>query len=402
MAWGNMHNQDFTRIIELARVQLDEFRSRAADSGDAAAATEVERALSEIVEILVKVQAHYSLLHAVLARTSDSVFAKDRTGRYLMISPSGAALFRMSVADILGQDDSALFEPESAARLMAMDRRVMSSGQPSTFEETLDIRGISTRLLTTEAAWYEADGSLRGLIGSFQNVTNRRRLEGAAQAREERLRALASEIVVAEEGLRQRLAMELHEGLGQDLALTKLRLADLRDLPDAELRGSLSAIERLVEATERSLRSITFRLSPPSLHDLGLVAALKWLAEDVTRQYGLAVSIEDAQETLVADERLRVVLFRATRELLLNAATHSGAKGVVITLKPSKSRLRIDVSDDGRGFDVTAVEFQGYGLFGIREQLRHAGGSVRVDSVLGRGTRVTLSAPLVLQTTSQG
>ena len=402
MAWGNMHNQDFTRIIELARVQLDEFRSRAADSGDAAAATEVERALSEIVEILVKVQAHYSLLHAVLARTSDSVFAKDRTGRYLMISPSGAALFRMSVADILGQDDTALFEPESAARIMEKDRFVMSSGRPSTFEETLDIRGISTRLLTTEAAWYEADGSLRGLIGSFQNVTDRRRLEGAAQAREGRLRALASEIVVAEEGLRQRLAVELHEGLGQDLALTKLRLADLRDLPDADLRSSLSAVERLVEATERSLRSITFRLSPPSLHDLGLVPALKWLAEDVTRQYGLTVRIDDAQDTLVADERLRVVLFRATRELLLNAANHSGAKGVVVALEMSRGQVRIEVTDDGRGFDVNEVEFQGYGLFGIREQLRHTGGSVRVDSGLDRGTRVTLSAPLVAQATSHG
>ena len=87
------------------------------------------------------------------------------------------------------------------------------------------------------------------------------------------------------------------------------------------------------------------------------------------------------------------------RELLINAATHAGAGWAVVRLSADDNLLRITVEDEGAGFDAVGVDLKGYGLFGIREHLRYVGGSMHVDSALGQGTTVTLTAPL---TTGRG
>lgn len=391
---GTMSEHDLLQSVDQARHQLTTLRTRLENEETAPGSPEIRSALGDLLEMLEKLQVRYGLLREILARTGDAVFAKDRDGRYLMINPKGAWMFGKSVEEILGQDDTTLFEREGADRIMAIDREVMSTGRPQTFEETFDIRGVPTTLLTTQTAWYEPRGTLRGLIGSAQDVTEHRRAERGAEVQQDRLRSLASEIVIAEERLRQVLAAELHNGLGQDIALTKMMLSALRGSSGAELRDPLTRIEHLVEQADRNLRSITYRLSPPSLHDLGLVPALQWLAEDIRGRYGLDVRIEDEDTPAVADDRIRLILFRAVRELLVNTATHAGAREARVWLSSEDGMLRITAADEGGGFDATEVSLQGYGLFGIREQLRHVGGSMHIDSALGRGTTVALTAPL--------
>jgi signal transduction histidine kinase len=281
---------------------------------------------------------------------------------------------------------------------MAIDRVVMSSGKPHTFEETLDVGGVLTTLLMTETASYEPRGELRGLIGTAQHVTAHNRAERKAELQLDRLRSLASEIVIAEERLRQSLAAELHNGLGQDIALAKLKLSALRTSSSADLRDSLIGIEQLVEHADHSLRSITYQLSPPSLHDLGLVPALQWLAEDIGIRYRVDVRIDDEGIPAVADERMRVILYRAVRALLINVATHASARAALVRLRSDSLGLRITVEDDGTGFDPGTVALKGYGLFGIREQLRYIGGSMHIDSAPGRGTTVLMTAPLAAAT----
>jgi signal transduction histidine kinase len=222
--------------------------------------------------------------------------------------------------------------------------------------------------------------------------------ERGAEFQLDRLRSLASEIVIAEERLRQSLAADLHNGLGQDIALAKLRLSALRTSSGAELRDSLIGIERLVEHADHSLRSITYQLSPPSLRDLGLVPALQWLAEDIGVRYRVDVRIDDEGIAAVADERMRVILYRAVRELLMNIATHANAREAHVRLRSDTLGLRITVEDDGTGFDTRDVAFKGYGLFGIREQLRYIGGNMRIESGPGRGTTVLMTTPLAAAT----
>ena len=209
----------------------------------------------------------------------------------------------------------------------------------------------------------------------------------------ERMRALAAEIVIAEECLRESLVTDLHDGLGQDIALAKIKLAALRCDSAEALREPLLQIEHLVDQADHSLRGIAYQLSPPSLHDLGLLPALEWLAEDISARYGFEVRVEELGSPAPLDERMRMILFRAVRELVLNTATHARARLVRVQLAAADGSLCVRVEDDGSGFDHTRADLEGYGLFGIREQLEHVGGSLEIHSQPGRGTTVTLRAP---------
>lgn len=153
-------------------------------------------------------------------------------------------------------------------------------------------------------------------------------------------------------------------------------------------------IQELVEQANVSARSLTFQLSPPILHDLGFEPAVHWLVEDVGRQYGLQIALECPEEPSPLGERIRVLLFRAVRELLINVAKHAGARRARVRLVRGTRAIRIAVEDDGQAFDPRIVGSRGLGLSGIRERLSHLGGEMRIESAPGRGTRVTLVAPL--------
>jgi signal transduction histidine kinase len=107
------------------------------------------------------------------------------------------------------------------------------------------------------------------------------------------------------------------------------------------------------------------------------------------------VRIEDDASPHVADERIRVILFRAVRELLVNAATHANVREVAVRLACQDGLVRITVEDVGAGFDTADLDRRGYGLFGIGEQLKHVGGNLHVESVPGRGTTVTMIASVL-------
>ncbi len=352
--------------------------------------------------MLREVQALYGLMCQILDRTSDAVFTKDLDGRYSMINSNGAAMHGRTVKQVVGSDDTALFGREDAERIMASDREVLRTEESRTCEETLAFRGEPMSVLSTRTAWYDGEGKLRGLIGTFHELRDRKRAQNEGTFHGDRLRSMASAIVITEERQRRSLAAELHDGLGQEIALAKMKLSALRRAASVDLHESLATIEELVERADRSVRSITFQLSPPPLYDLGLLPALQWLAEDHAGRYGITVRIEDDGSPEVVDEGVRVILFRAVRELLVNAATHGGSPEAVVRLGADGDCLCIMVEDVGRGFDTADLDLRGLGLFEIRELLKHDGGSMRIDSLPGRGTSVTLIVPLSTERAARG
>lgn len=397
----SMDSRDLLHSVEQAREQLRGLVARHAPiGGPGGGAPEIREALAELVDRLARLQTHYSMLIAIVARGADVLYAKDRDGRYLLMNPSGAALFGLSVDAIIGRDDTALFDAESAARVMAIDREVVRTGKPYSGEATYSVRGVQTTLSTTLTIWNEPTGEPRGLIGVTRDLTERRKVEAAASHERGRLRALASEVLLADERLRRALAVELQDGLGQDIALVKLRLATLRAATNAELAAALEPIERLVEQADRSLRSISFRLSPLALHDLGLIPALECLADEYGERHLLDVRIESSGELGALDTQLRMTLFRAVRQLLSNVSAHARTHTATVRVHATSESLRVVVEDSGAGFDPQQVESHGYGLFGIREQLARVGGGLSVRASRGAGTTATLTVPRPLVTGS--
>jgi signal transduction histidine kinase len=211
---------------------------------------------------------------------------------------------------------------------------------------------------------------------------------------QDRARSLMTALLLTEEQERRRLAIDLHDGLSQTVALAQIKLSALRKSVKGALAKSVSEIQDLVEQANRSARSISFELSPPVLHDFGLEPAVQWLVENIQARYGITIDLEDDGQSKPIDEVTRIMLFRSIRELLINAAKHARASRVNVRLARVQDSLDAVVEDDGVGMELGMVNKDGFGLFSIHERLNHAGGSMRIESTPGRGTKIHLCAPL--------
>ena len=146
------------------------------------------------------------------------------------------------------------------------------------------------------------------------------------------------------------------------------------------------------------MRSLSLQLSPPVLHQFGLVPALGWLAEELQRAYDLSIQVSDDGKSKPLSTESCNMLFRIVRELLINVHKHAKVRKAVVDISVVEECLILSVTDDGLGFDARkdiAPSVQGgYGLFSIRERISYIGGEMHIDSSPGDGTVVVLSLPL--------
>ncbi len=220
---------------------------------------------------------------------------------------------------------------------------------------------------------------------------------------QEQLRALATELNLAEQRERKRLAGELHDYLAQMLVLGRLKLGQSKRLtglvpPCAEL---IAQADEVVAEALKYTRTLVADLSPPVLYEFGLPAALKWLAEQMQR-HDLTVTVDaDEVEEIALPENQAVLLFQSVRELLMNAVKHAEAKEATVRLRHGDGELIIEVRDHGKGFHVAAAMPAAdktvstkFGLFSIRERMKALGGRFDIQSAPGQGTAATLVLPL--------
>ncbi len=233
-----------------------------------------------------------------------------------------------------------------------------------------------------------------------REVTVRRQAEAERIRYQERLRSLAAELSLAEQRERRHLASALHDNLGQLLAFASIKLHSLEHSPTpAAASDEVAHLRRLIEQAQAYTSSLTFELSPPILYDLGFEAAVEWLADLFQREHGLSVRVEDDALPKRLEDDVRATLFQAVRELLTNVVKHARASSARVSLARGEGEIRVEVEDDGVGFDPSAPERHerrgsGFGLFSLRERLSYIGGSLQLDSRPGEGTRVTLIAPV--------
>ena len=225
-------------------------------------------------------------------------------------------------------------------------------------------------------------------------------LERRVAARTAQLRKLAAELLHVEERERRRAADVLHEGLQQLLVSALYSLQGFKRW--SRNRTFAKELEELTGCINDSInvtRTLSYELSPPGLHELGLTAALQWLAEWYERKYGLTVTVQAVNYPKSETEAVQIVLFRTARELLLNAAKHAQVKRVRIQLGRSPDGgVRMVVSDAGAGFEPAGLEagspgHEGSGLIRVRERLEMLGGSLSIQAAPGAGCRVTVTIP---------
>ncbi len=210
------------------------------------------------------------------------------------------------------------------------------------------------------------------------------------------LRRLSGNMVDAREEERRRIARELHDELGQRLSALKLDLTDLeQELHGRSSQMRLASMLEMLDETVASVRRIASDLRPLMLDDLGLTAAIGWLASESARRMGIKIEVHLDEGQPLLNPRASTALYRMVQEALTNVARHAQATSVLIELHAQDGEMTLTVQDNGIGFPpIAARKEDSCGLLGMRERALLLGGQVRVENPLGGGGRITVRLPL--------
>jgi PAS domain S-box-containing protein len=257
-----------------------------------------------------------------------------------------------------------------------------------------------TELFRAEAALRESEERLRSFSSQLEQLVEERTAE--LMQSQERLRGLATELNLTEQRERKRLAVELHDHLQQMLVLGRIKLGHGKRLVESIPAGAklLRETDALLSDALTYTRTLVAELSPPVLRDHGLPMGLKWLGEYM-QKHDMTVTVTVAEERLKLPDDQALLLFQSVRELLMNAWKHAQTGRAEISMDMEDGRLRIEVRDQGQGFNPAAAETPRtaglsakFGLFSIQERMKALGGSFTIESAPGQGTTARLILPL--------
>ena len=277
----------------------------------------------------------------------------------------------------------------------------------STTLESLEIGSAEVKKRWVRVQFYpikNTRGEVVSVVGIEEDITSSIQAEQEILQYQHRLKALASQLTIAEEKERRTIAADLHDHVGHSLALARMQLNGILE-SDSDLERNILVkdISNIMLQALQDTRSLIFELSSPSMNEIGLGAAIsEWLEEQIEKRHGLKTEFSDTIEKehrKALDDNVRALLFRNVRELLTNVVKHARAKKVSVYLKENANGVTVVIEDDGTGFDPEAVKTRngkqgGFGLFSIHERMTDLGGTFDIQSSPGRGCRVVLTVPV--------
>jgi len=336
---------------------------------------------------------------ALAEKCPTGIFRTDASGACTYVNEYWCRLSGRTGAEALGGGWGEAIHPEDLPRVLDTWRDAFAARRSYTVEYRIRLpEGRLRHAITTAQPVFDERGDFTHYIGTVLDISDLKQAYSSLARKEEVLRNL----IEAQEYEKQTIGHDIHDGLLQYAIGSRMLLESLvhdhGTTPDADV------IETVLGYLGKGIaegRQVVRGMRPPLLDDLGLGAALEDLADQFA---GLGVRVEcriDADLTALSPS-LQTTIYRVMQESLNNVRKHSGSDRAVVSLRQTEGGLRLEVEDHGRGFDVGAGGPQGFGLIGMTERVRLAGGTLRIDSNPGRGTRVSAELPLPVSAVPAG
>lgn len=320
----------------------------------------------------------------------------DNDGRFtvLWITESFERLTGYSTEEFRSGDFAERFNHQEDIFYVRKMFDSVRNGEPESYESRVYTKDGNLHWIHHHVApiWDRTHSRVTHIYGIARDITQRKH-------NEEQVKMLATELSLTEERERRRMATFLHDTIGQTLAFSKIKLRTLeRSMQDANTLAALSEVRSLIEESINDTRSLTFELSPPALHELGIAEAIRSLATQLFERHNIGFEFTGEQLQDQPTDEISVILYYATREVLINIVKHSRASWVSLSISELSASIQVSVQDNGIGMKESvgrAMYERGdsFGLFNTRERILHLGGSLTISSAPNEGTSVVLNIP---------
>jgi len=350
-------------------------------------------------EVAEQLRASEERYRELFENANDAIWVHDLAGNIMAANKASEKLIGYTLEELLQMNvaNVRVFLSDEGLGLAGEIRRKLLEKEPVTqpYEQQIVRKDGTEAILMITTNLVTQDGEPVAFQNIARDVTEEKRMR-------ENLRFYLQQVTRAQEEERKRIARELHDDTIQALVVLSRQLDELASRAKGLSKDEKLLLERLWQQTNsimEGMRRLSHDLRPAILDRLGLLPALEWLASDVAKHSGITVEVKtDGAERRVAPEA-ELVLFRIVQEALRNVWRHSQASTAQVTVEFRDNKTRMTVKDDGKGFDLRAsmgdlTRDGKLGLAGMQERARLLGGSLAVESEPGKGTTVTIEAPI--------
>lgn len=353
--------------------------------------TRIEAALRESEQ-------EYRLL---VEKQIDLIAKLDASGSLVFVSSSYCITLGKTQEELLGKKFLSLFGEDERENVSEAIRKTHKSPFSAYVEASTSTHHGPRWYAWVLTAMPDKEGRVTAILAAGRDITDLKQAEQDLKDSRKKLQVLYSHFIMAQEEERKRIASDLHDDLGQTLAVLKLRIQSIqKKLPPEsaaifrECEETLSYLNGIIE----HVRRLSHDLSPAALDDLGLTEALKSLAREFVRHSHLTLALEMENIDNLFSAASAVILYRVFQEVFTNIEKHSEANHLSIEVKRGGNHIRLLIEDDGKGFDMGKLAFKsphesGLGFSSISERIVMLGGKLHVESRPGKGTRISFAVP---------
>jgi len=329
---------------------------------------------------------------------SDAIWVHDMKGNIVYANKAFEKLTGYTGKGLTGINIKQLLPNEESQEIAREVRRRLLNGQElkQPYEQHFVRRDGTIGICMMATSLVISNGEVKGFQHIARDATEERQLQ-------ENTRFYVQEIIRAQEDERKRIARELHDDVSPSLLLLTQRLDAMTSCPRPKLTDPLrQQLEGLrcqtIEALE-SLRRIAQDLRPRILDDLGLIAALEWIADDLIRNHGIETKVEVLGKQQNLPSEVQLLLFRIAQEALNNIRKHAQASMALVTVEFTDGKIILTITDNGKGFELPKGrrDLAGtgkFGLAGMQERAQLMGGQLTLKAQPDKGTSITVEVPV--------